>query len=52
LVGEVWTLLIDALASLSGGSSSENRSSMEWAPSCLVAFRCLKIENESLNPTP
>lgn len=44
LNGEVWSLMIDALASLSGDSSYYvGRSSSEWSACCLIAFRSLKL---------
>jgi hypothetical protein len=39
LSGDVWAILINAVASL----SSSNRSSSNWSNGCLVAFRCLKL---------
>jgi hypothetical protein len=44
LHGDVWSLLIDAVSSLSGDPSYEiDRSSPEWSKCCLMAFRCLKL---------
>lgn len=44
LSGEVWPLMIDAIASLSGDSSYRvGRSTSEWSACCLMAFRSLKL---------
>jgi hypothetical protein len=44
LHGDVWSLLIDAVSSLSGDPSYEiDRSSPDWSKCCLMAFRCLKL---------
>jgi hypothetical protein len=44
LHGDVWSLLIAAVSSLSGDPSYEiDRSSPDWAKCCLMAFRCLKL---------
>jgi hypothetical protein len=37
--GDAWAVLIDAVASL----SSSKRSQSDWAASCMVGFRCLKL---------
>ena len=37
--GDVWAVVIDAVASF----SSPERSKSDWAPSCLLGFRCLKL---------
>lgn len=41
LTGEVWVLIINAIASLSG--ESNERKSSEWSNCCLLGFRCLKL---------
>jgi hypothetical protein len=48
MTDEVWTVLIVAIASLSGDISKAQedglrRSGSEWATSCMLAFRCLKL---------
>ena len=37
--GDVWAVVIDAVASL----SSPERSQSDWAPGCMLGFRCLKL---------
>lgn len=41
LTGEVWVVIISAVASLSGETTE--RSSSEWSNCCLLGFRCLKL---------
>jgi hypothetical protein len=44
LHGDVWSVLIGAVSSLSGDPSYEiDRSSPDWSKCCLMAFRCLKL---------
>lgn len=45
LKGKVWPLVIDSIASLSGDSSlgAVDRTTADWAASCLLAFRTLKL---------
>jgi C-terminal region of Mon2 protein len=54
LSGEVWSLMIDAIASLSGDQSyGEGRATSDWAGCCLAAFRSLKlIVNDFLGQLP
>ena len=41
LQGEVWVVIIKAVASLSGEAAVRN--APEWSNSCLLGFRCLKL---------
>ena len=45
LSGQVWILVIEAIASLSGDPSYDvvDRSSSKWSKCCLSAFACLKL---------
>lgn len=44
LEGDVWSLVIDSIASLSGGLPDHTkRVSSEWSGCCLMAFKCLKL---------
>ncbi|KAL7574994.1 hypothetical protein ACA910_010812 [Epithemia clementina (nom. ined.)] len=44
LSGEVWSMVINSLATLSGDKSHEfDRSGSAWSKCCLEAFRCLKF---------
>jgi len=54
LEGDAWSILIDAVSSLSGNPSYEiDRSSSAWSKCCLMAFGCLKlIVNDFLDQLP
>lgn len=44
LSGKVWTVVIEAVASLSGDSSYViDRTGADWSGCCALAFRCLKL---------
>lgn len=44
LEGEVWSLVIDAIASLSGGSNKHaDRITPEWTVCCQIGFKSLKL---------
>jgi hypothetical protein len=48
LTGNVWTVIVESVASLSGDASFSrdgvpDRSGSEWAPCSVIAFRCVKL---------